>query len=67
MANAKIEDYEKFLGYDLSLYNLDNKIKNLRNCVIPETGQYVLNCAMDIITKEDTSQLDIFDMITPPS
>lgn len=43
-------------------YKLKNKIKNLRNCVIPETGKYILNCAMGIIEKKNINQLDIFDI-----
>ncbi len=36
---------QEFLGYDLSKYKLENKRKCLRNCVHPETGEYVFNRA----------------------
>lgn len=60
MVTAKIKDYEDFLGYDLSGYKLENKIKNLRNCIIPEIGLYIFNCAQNIITKENVNQGDLF-------
>ena len=60
MDTAKISDYEKYLGYDLSSYKLSNKIKNLRNCVIPETGEYILNCALNIMKRQDEKQQVLF-------
>ncbi len=32
----------------------------LRNCVHPETGQYILDCAMNIIRKSNTKQIELF-------
>lgn len=61
MANATVNDYEKFLGYDLSKYKLKNKIKNLRNCVIPETGKYILDCARGTMQDYKTEQFSIFN------
>lgn len=46
MDTASISDYEKFLGFDLSSFKLENKRKNLRNCVNPETGKHILDCAL---------------------
>lgn len=43
---AQIPDLEKHHGYDLSKYKLPNKRQVLRNCVYPELGNYVLNCAV---------------------
>lgn len=52
----------EFLGFDLSKYpKLKNKRQILRNCVLPETGLYILNCARNIITKENINQVDMFD------
>lgn len=34
-------------GFDLSSYGIKEKRKILRNCVEPETGLHVLNCATD--------------------
>jgi len=47
---------EDFLGYDLSDYNLENKRKNLRNCVLPEVGKYILDRAQNIVSKSNTKQ-----------
>lgn len=49
------------LGFDLSKYEYPDKDKLLRNCVVPEIGLTILNCARNIITKQNTEQLDIFD------
>ncbi len=35
--------------------------KVLKNCVHPETGLYILNCARNIITKSNVNQLGIFE------
>jgi len=60
MDTATVEQYEDFLGYDLSKYKLSNKIKNLRNCVIPETGLHILNCALDKIAHDGIKQGELF-------
>jgi len=39
------------LGFDLQGYKGIDKNKVLNNCVHPETGLYILNCARNIITK----------------
>lgn len=33
----------------------------LRNCVHPETGLYILNCARGIITRQNEKQIDLFE------
>lgn len=33
----------------------------LRNCVHPETGLYILDCAREIIRKENVEQLELFE------
>jgi len=35
--------------------------KILKNCTHPETGLYILNCARNIITKQNIQQIDIFE------
>lgn len=35
----------KMLGYDLSKYTGIDKRKVLRNCVLPEVGKHILDCA----------------------
>ena len=43
---AGISDWEKFHGFDLSNYNGKNKRILLRNCIYPEVGKHVLECAI---------------------
>ncbi len=57
MDTANIGDYEKYLGFTLNGFDLDDKRKNLRNCVIPETGKNILDCAMGVIKSENIDQL----------
>ena len=48
-------------GFDISNIKLKTrKDKVLRNCVDPETGLMILNCARNIITKSNQEQLDLF-------
>ena len=42
-----IPKLEKLLGYNLSKYKLKNKKQILRNCIIPEQGLHILECAME--------------------
>lgn len=53
----------EFFGYEYAILpgNDTEKRQILRNCVHPETGLYILNCAKNIITKQNKKQLDIFD------
>lgn len=54
-------DYlEEFFGFQVPIKNKMKKRQILRNCVHPETGLYILNCARNIITKRDEKQIDIF-------
>lgn len=58
------KDWQDLHGFDISGYKFhQRKDKILRNCVHPKTGKYILDCAMNIMTKENINQLDIFDMI----
>lgn len=66
--NGTVEESQKiknWLGiqYEGNLYYKNNHCPSqiLRNCVHPETGLYILDCAMNIIRKEDTKQTTIFD------
>lgn len=57
------DDYRKMAkeyGYDLSKLNFPRKDRLLRNLVHPDYGKYLLDCAMNIITKEDVKQLEFF-------
>ena len=55
---ATIKMLEDFYGFDLSKFKaqgINNKLKMLRNCVHPETGLHILNCAMNNFTSMDNS------------
>jgi hypothetical protein len=38
--------FEKIFGFDISDTKIKDKRKALRNCVHPETGLHILNCAL---------------------
>ena len=60
--NGNIGEWQKLHGISLKGYSFSTrKDKILRNCVNPELGKYILDCAMNIIRKENVEQLDIFD------
>lgn len=50
---------QKFLGYDLSGYKLDNKRQVLRNCVLPNLGLHIANSAYRFV-EPDNEQLTLF-------
>lgn len=57
------DDYRKMAkeyGYDLETLKFPRKDRLLRNLVHPDYGKYLLDCAMNIITKEDVKQLEFF-------
>ena len=53
---------QKTYNIDLSKYKLpfgkDNRVV-VRNMIDPELGQYILNCAMNIITQENVNQIKL--------
>jgi DNA (cytosine-5)-methyltransferase 1 len=59
-----IEEFKNVIGIDITGFKfLQRKDKIMRNCVVPTTGQYILNCAMNILTKQNVKQKSIFDEI----
>jgi len=40
--------FEKIFGFDISQSKIKDKRKALRNCVHPETGKHILDCALNI-------------------
>jgi len=44
--NLRVEGLQERKGFDLSKYKGIDKAKALRNCVEPETGKHILECAM---------------------
>ena len=51
-----------FYGFDISDYKgKQRKDRIARNCVHPETGLYLFNCARNIITKSNIQQIDLFN------
>jgi DNA (cytosine-5)-methyltransferase 1 len=57
---GNIEEWSKLHGFDISNYTFHyvRRDKVLRNCVVPELGLHILNCALN---KEKTTQKTIFD------
>lgn len=53
------DEWSKLHGFDLSGFKLNSRKDQIyRNCVYPETGLHILNCAMGIKTEK---QLTLFD------
>ncbi len=43
------DEWSKLFGFDLSVHKIDSRKDQIyRNCVHPETGLHILNCAMNI-------------------
>ena len=59
---ADLSYLARYYGFKLAELPGDNLKKRqvLRNCVNPELGNYILNCARNIITKSNVNQLDFF-------
>ena len=56
------EKLQEIKGFDISQYSKINKIKTLRNCVEPETGLHILNCAQGIYQHtKDVNQMSFID------
>ncbi len=58
--DANYNDLQEWLGikmpFKITMGNSHDHRQVLRNCVHPETGLYILNCAMNIITQENVNQ-----------
>src|SRR5690606_16270498 len=52
-----IDRFQDIFGFDLTKYKLKDKRKALRNCVHPETGKYILECALGVMSKQNTTQI----------
>jgi DNA (cytosine-5)-methyltransferase 1 len=59
--HGKSSDWEAIIGLSIEGFPLtQRRDKILRNCVNPKVGEYLLNCAMDVITQDDVEQLKMF-------
>lgn len=58
---AQIPELMELHEIDLSKISLPNKRQVLRNCVVPELGLMILNCALGIISKSNLKQTELFD------
>ena len=56
---AQIPELMSLHGFDLSKIKIPNKRQILRNCVFPELGLHILDCARGTIRAKDTRQLTI--------
>lgn len=60
-AANEVKEYQRILGFDLSGYKSrkpNEKRTVLRNCVLPELGKHIFDCAMGSII--DEKQLELF-------
>lgn len=50
------------IHYEGNIYYKNNHcpVQILRNCVLPKTGKYILNCAENIITNQNIEQTKLF-------
>ena len=64
---AQIPELMSLHGFDLDKINLPNKRQVLRNCVLPELGLLILNCAKGIIISESSEQFSLFTSPSTPS
>lgn len=57
------KDWIELHGFDLSDHKLDSRKDQIyRNCVHPETGLHILNCALGTKTyKDSTLQIELFE------
>jgi DNA (cytosine-5)-methyltransferase 1 len=55
------DNFKKELGFDLSNFKIGiRKTQVYRNCVHPETGLHILNCAQGIFEQKQTNQISAF-------
>lgn len=48
LRSAQIPDLQEYLGIDLTNFKLPNKRQVLRNCVLPEIGEHILQQAIGV-------------------
>ena len=61
-AIVNIKSTQPHFGFDLSeIKTKTRKDMLLRNCVDPDVGLMILNCARNIITKQNIHQVDMFN------
>lgn len=53
---------EELHGFSLDDLKMKDKQKILRNCVEPELGKYILDCAMNIKPKQNLTMQDLFEL-----
>ena len=49
---VQIPELQQLHGFDLSQYRINNKRQILRNCVLPELGKHVFDCAFSLKQKK---------------
>ena len=59
--SIKDQDSKPRYGFDVRGTDIKDKRKVLRNLVDPNIGNYILNCARNIITKQNVNQVDMFN------
>lgn len=60
--NGNREEWSELHGFDLSKFKIDSRKDQIyRNCVHPETGLYLLECARGIINRKNKIQTSLFN------
>lgn len=61
ITEGKRDDWKELYGFDLTKFNIESRKDQIyRNCVEPETGLYILNCAEGILKSKSEKQTSLF-------
>lgn len=58
--HMRVRPTDKLYGYDLSKYDVPDKIKILRNMVNPKVGLHLFNCARGVYRNKNGNQQALF-------
>jgi len=57
------DEWKELFGFDLSKFDIQTRKDQIyRNCVHPETGLHIMNCAMGKFAAENVKQQDLFSV-----
>jgi DNA (cytosine-5)-methyltransferase 1 len=63
--DGTVESLQERKLLDLSKHNIPNKRQILRNCVEPEVGRHVFDCALNSYAKPEMLELEFDNSLTP--
>lgn len=62
--NGKRDEWAQLFGFDLSQFKIDNRKDQVyRNCVHPETGLHVFNCAQGVLKQNSSAQTTLWNAL----